>query len=161
MISFKLEGLGEMQAKFASVRYDLRRKGGRAALRKAAQLVRDDAIRRAQAIDDPQTAETIARNISERWNGRLFKNTGDLGFRVGVLGGARDESGKVPGKKSVKENPGGDTFYWRFVEFGTERMRARPFLRPALATNVQKATDLFVSEYSKSIDRAIKKAAKG
>lgn len=160
MISFQLKGLDDIQAKLANLTYDAKRKGGRAALRKAAQLVRDDAIRRAQALDDPQSAENISKNIAERWNGRLFKTTGNIGFRIGVLGGARDESGKIPSKKAVKANPGGDTFYWRFVEFGTENMKARPFMRPALATNVDKATDVFVTEFNKGIDRALKKAAK-
>lgn len=162
MIYFKLDGLDQFQAKLDSIGYDLKRKGGRAALRKAAQVVRDDAIRRAKALDDPLTAEVIAKNISERWNGRLFKRSGDLGFRVGVLGGARDYSayGEITTGRNASKNPGGDTFYWRFIEFGTERTRAKPFLRPALAENVDKATDTFVREYEKSIDRAIKRAKK-
>ena len=32
--------------------------------------------------------------------------------------------------KSGAANPD-DPFYWRFVEFGTSKMAARPFLRPA------------------------------
>lgn len=162
MISFKIERLDSLQARFTSITYDLKRKGGRAALRKAAQLVRDDAIGRAKRLDDPVTSEVIAKNITERWNGRLFKGTGDLGFRIGVLGGARDYSayGEIKTGKNSKTNPGGDTFYWRFVEFGTENAKAQPFLRPALASNINQATDKFVDEYGKALDRAAKRAAK-
>jgi HK97 gp10 family phage protein len=40
-------------------------------------------------------------------------------------------------------------------------MAARPFMRPALSENTAQATDIFVKEYEKAIDRAIKRAAKG
>ncbi|MNE79587.1 hypothetical protein D3C80_1760880 [compost metagenome] len=51
-------------------------------------------------------------------------------------------------------------WYWRLLEFGTERIRATPFMRPALTESIAEVTNTFVSEYDKSIDRAIKRAAK-
>jgi hypothetical protein len=36
-------------------------------------------------------------------------------------------------------------------------MAARPFMRPALENNVQRATDEFMRQYGKALDRAIKK----
>ncbi len=170
-LEFKLEGLDSLLGKLDAVAYDVKYKGGRFALRKAAQLVAAKATENAQAIDDPETADSIARNIALRWNGRLFKSTGDLGFRVGVLGGARTYAGNKENVRAgragdsyttdgSKSNPGGDTFYWRFVEFGTSRSRAQPFMRKALADNIAAATAAFVSEYDKALDRAIKRAAK-
>jgi HK97 gp10 family phage protein len=53
-------------------------------------------------------------------------------------------------------NPGGDTFYFRFLEFGTSKMAARPFIRPALSQNAQRATDVVVESLNKEIDKAIK-----
>lgn len=170
-IDFKIDGLEQLLGKLDSISDDLKRKGGRAALRKAANVIRAAAQAGASRIDDPATAESISKNIDVRWNARRFKRTGDLGFRVGVLGGARQygdtkvnrrkqrvgDSYKTAGDKS---NPGGDTWYWRFVEFGTARTPAKPFLRPALEQNVDKATGAFITEYEKAIDRAIKRAAK-
>ena len=46
------------------------------------------------------------------------------------------------------------------VEFGTEHSRAQPFMRPALSQNIGAATDEFIKQYDKALDRAIKKAAK-
>lgn len=161
-VSFKITGLDSLLGKLENLKYETKKKGGRSALRKAAQLVRDAAKQNAQALDDPNSPERISENIVERWNGRLNKRTGDLGFRIGVLGGARDYSayGEIKTGKNSKANPGGDTFYWRFLEFGTQSIPARPFMRPALATNIQAATDKFVTEYEKVIDRAIKRSIK-
>lgn len=43
-------------------------------------------------------------------------------MRVGILGGARDMGKYGEFKGAGKDNPGGDTFYWRFREFGTSKM---------------------------------------
>lgn len=158
----KMNGVEELSRKLDGLSYDMKKKGGRFALRKAAQVVRDAARQNASRLDDPRTANKISLNITERWNGKLNKRTGDLGFRVGVLGGARDYSayGELKTGRKATENPGGDTFYWRFVEFGTEKTAARPFLRPAMENNTQAATDEFILQYGKALDRALKKGGR-
>ncbi|WP_448680014.1 HK97-gp10 family putative phage morphogenesis protein [Pseudomonas nicosulfuronedens] len=157
-VEFKIEGLDSLLGKLEEVSYDVKRKGGRYALRKAAEIVRASAQANAQRIDNPETAENISKNIASRWNGRLFKRTGDLGFRIGVLGGARIPKSKPKGTEPG--GPGGDTRYWAFVEFGHETARANPFMRQALADNISEVTSTFVTEYEKAIDRAIRRAQK-
>lgn len=157
-VSFKITGLDPLLGKLENLKYETKKKGGRFALRKAAQLVRDAAKQNALRIDDPDTSAQIAANITERWNSRLFKRTGDLGFRVGVLGGARIPKSRPKG--SEPGGPGGDTRYWAFVEFGHEGVPAQPFMRPALENNIGAATDMFAKTYEAVIDRAIKRAAK-
>ena len=68
-------GLSAVLAKFAAIGDDVKRRGGRFALRKAAQLVRDAAVANAARIDGPETAANISKNIAERWNGKLYKAT--------------------------------------------------------------------------------------
>ena len=152
--TFHIHGLDAVLAKLKAVSYETRYRGGRFALRKAAQVVREAAKQNAQRLDDAETGRSIAENIAERWNGKLYKSTGDLGFRVGVLGGA-----KIP-KDNVDEGASGPTPHWRLLEFGTEKMAAQPFMRPAIENNVDRVVSVFVSEYGKAIDRAIAKAAK-
>ena len=97
-------------------------------------------------------------------------------FRVGVLGGARQyantrenvrkgRAGQSYRTDGDKGNPGGDTWYWRLLEFGTEKMGAQPIFRPVPSQAGQAAADEFVRQYSKKIDRVLrqakKKAAKG
>lgn len=156
MLGAQVTGLENLTAKFDSLKQDVRYKGGRFALRKAAQLVRDAARANAQSIDDPNSRENIAKNIVERWSSRYFKATGDLKFRVGVQGGA----GGSAAKGSLDGLPGGETRHWRYVEFGTEDTAAQPFMRRALENNTQPATTLFVKEFNKAIERALKKAPK-
>ena len=152
MADVKLNGVDALVAKLDALKYETRYKGGRFALRKAAQVIRNKARESASALDDAETGRNIADNITEKWNNRLFKRTGDLGFRVGVQGGA---------KVTVKGNPDGGakspTPHWRLLEFGTENMAARPFMRPAGEQSAQAATDEFIRQYGKAIDRAIKK----
>lgn len=153
-VDYKITGLDSVIGKMKALSNDVKYKGGRAALRAAARVVVKAAKENAQGVDDPETVESITKNIVERWDGNLFKRTGDLGFRVGVLGGAAET------KSQKKSYPGGDTWYWRFKEFGTSRIPATPFMRPALADNVDQAITAFVFAYEKSIDRVIKRAKK-
>jgi len=151
-ISVKMNGIDDLNKKLEGLKYDVQKKGGRFALRKAAQVVRDAARQNAQAVDNSATGRSIAKNITEKWSSRLNKQTGDLGFRVGVSGGA-----KLP-KDNVDEGAGGPTPHWRLLEFGTEKMAARPFFGKALPENAQKATDVFIDQFGRAIDRALKKA---
>ncbi|MDH2184791.1 HK97 gp10 family phage protein [Pseudomonas sp. GD03651] len=152
-VEFSILGLDGLLGKLSAVSVDVRHKGGRAALRKAAQVVVRKAKEGAERIDDKATGRSISDNIALRWNGRLFKRTGDLGFRIGVLHGAVLKDGG-----DLSSNA--PTPHWRLIEFGTEKMPAAPFMRPALADSISEVTNTFVTEYEKAIDRAIRRAAK-
>jgi len=150
---FELKGLDELLGKFASIKNDVKYKGGRFALRKAANLVANAAKTSAATIDDPATGRSIQSNIAVRFSNRTFKRLGNLMFRVGVLHGAQlNKGGDI--------SPKAPTPHWRLIEFGTEKMSAHPFMRPALENNISAATNEFIGQYKKAIDRAIKNAKK-
>lgn len=152
-VDFSIIGLDALQGKLLSISDDLRRRGGRAALRRAGNVIVDKAKENASRIDDPETGRSIAANVAMRWNGRLFKTTGDLGFRIGVQHGA-----VLKKHPDLSENA--PTPHWRLIEFGTERVRAEPFMRPAADTSTSEVVNVFATEYEKSIDRAILRAQK-
>ena len=132
---------------------DMKLKSGRFALRKAAQVIADRVRENALRVDNPLTPEKIHLNVDARWNGRRYRSTGELAFRIGIMGGAG-------GNRSATElaaNPGGDTRHWRYVEFGTKKTRANPFFRQSLQESANAATKTFIDNYQKSIDRAIKR----
>lgn len=160
-VSGELTGLDQIQAKLKALGEEAQYKGARTGMRKAANLVRDAVRTAAKSFDDPETAEDIGKNIAVRFSRKAYKRDGSIHFRVGVLGGAKAPAkavGEFAGKG--KANPGGDTFYWRFLEFGTENIPAQPFMRPALQNNQSQATQTFITEFDKAIARAIKRQAK-
>lgn len=48
-------------------------------------------------------------------------------------------------------------WHWRFLEFGTVKMSARPFMRPAFDTMKEKATEAIREYASRRIDKEIAK----
>ena len=127
----------------------------RRALNKGAVPIRDQAKRNATLLDDSLTAEKIYENIVIR-NGRTRVKT-DIKTRVGILGGARDMEKYGEIKAGGKDNPGGDTWYWRLVEFGTSRTAAKPFMRPAMMTKQVEAYNNIVAAMTTELDKEIAK----
>lgn len=177
MTNVKMEGLDDFKSKMAAVTGGMLYRYGRSSLRKSAKIVLNAAKSNASRINDPKTPEDISKNIVMRWSKKRFSASQDLSFRIGVLGGARPTTsskskrrrfnerqslealGELSGKG--KGNPGGDTWYWRLVEFGTQSSRAQPFLRPALSSNLEKVQYRFSVEINKGISIALKRAERG
>ena len=162
-VSFELKGLDELERKLNELKEtainknyaeEERLKTIRFAMRKAANVIRNKAIEKAKAFDDPNTDTAVWKNIRVAFDGRHFRRTGEFRFKIGVAGGATS-------KEDNDSNKGGDTYYWRFLEFGTQHMSAKPFLRPAMQESMDQAIETFYEEYKKSIDRAIRKTSRG
>lgn len=82
------------------------------ALKQAPELVREqsaDAVKKSTF----STAQRM-RALAPRRTGRL---------KGAIIPTSRGQFGKVL--------VGAEAFYWPFVEYGTERMQAKPFIRPA------------------------------
>lgn len=144
MAEFKIEGLDEVLRKMRGLAPKLLKKGLRSAGTKAMRIVRDDARRVARGFDDPASGSNIAKNIITRYDARGSKREGGAVTKVGVAGGARPKPGRE------------DTGHWRLVEFGKEGVPARPFMRPALANNVEQVTTVYVQALDAEIDKALK-----
>lgn len=158
-LEFKIQGLDPLKEKLTAVDAAVRGPSGRTALRKAAYVLRDKARENASRVDDPQTKEAINKNIVAAFGAKRYKATGDLSFRIGVLGGAKSRKKLRSGEDRNSGNPGGDTFYWRFVEMGTQRVAARPFLRNVGDQVGQQAVDTFIEAFGAVLDRAIKRGS--
>lgn len=152
-IQFSLIGIDSLLGKLSTVNDEVKRKTGRTALRRAAEMVANNFKEGARRWDDPDTGRSIADNIVLRWNGRLFRRTGDLGFRVGVLHGAV----LVKNGSAEKSAP---TPHWRLLEFGTEHIAADPVARPALEDHISEVTNEFATQFEKGLDRAIRRDKK-
>jgi len=155
-----VRGLAEIERKLKLLPERLGRNAMRRALRKGANVIRDAARNNAKRIDDPETREQIWKNIAVAGGGRKReRQAGGVMMRVGVRGGAKNYRRKE-GKYHVggsSTNPGGDTWYWRLLEFGTSKMAAQPFMRPAAANSASAAYQAVVAAAPAEIDKELRK----
>lgn len=122
-----------------------------AALRAAAAPMKKDAV--AAVPKDTHLIEkriTVARSKINNGKQGLY----GIYMRVKPIKAARL---KKLGKYDVKNDP----FYWRFVEFGTSKMPARPFLRPAFEANKDKAVTIIRDKLKVTIAKAAAKVSRG
>ena len=158
-VTVKLEGVDELKRALADATKQIRTKAVRGALRKAGQVISKEAKQAAPVISAPTKTRkpgTVKKAIAVR-NSKFARQAGDEGVFVGVrpLRGARQ---KKLGKAGAK-NPN-DPFYWRFIEFGTKKMKARPFLRPAADSQGETAIKTFMDSVIPQIEKLNAKARK-
>ena len=148
-----LAELGEALKQFPEV---LGKKYLRKATFLAAQVIEQDAITHApvrtgnmkDAIaifkrkDDPSTAH-YAIGVRKIKLNRKMKNVFRIVRRAGMKLGIQ-----------------GDAYYWRFVEFGTAKMPAHPFLRPAFEAQKMAAIEKFRTSLADGVQAAAKEVAK-
>lgn len=166
-VKFTLNGLDDAVRKLQLLPDRFAYRGMRRSLRKGAVVVRDTARNNARMIDDPKTRNSIQKNITIRQGkARSERKEGGPIAKIGVAGGSRNMSKYGEFKGSGKGNPGGDTWYWRLIEFGfTDRggnaVPARPFMRSAMAQSADKAISAIVSSASSELDKEIAKLNSG
>jgi HK97 gp10 family phage protein len=131
-VSYKLTGADELSAKFRELSQGMRAKVAVPAAKDAMELVMIDAKNRAERIDDPETRNQISGNIAMVEQKKLGEELGAAIVSVGV-------------KKSRSGQRGGNTFYWWYVELGTEHSAAFPFMRGALAAQREEVFKEFLS----------------
>lgn len=149
-VEVNIEGLDEVQEKLKRLGNPrLMKNAARRSARKAMAIVRDAARSGAKAIDDPQTAEKIWKNIAIAAG--KTRNPNEVVMRVGVRGGASFSNPNPP------NTSGGDTRHWRWPEFGSMHNPPTPFMRPALQNNIQAVTNSFAENFNKEIDKELAK----
>ena len=144
----RIEGLDELKRKLAEVPKAMRKRVLRTALAAGAREVRDVAKRNAptlslgSALKAPyRKPNTIKQAIRVRTS-KADRRAGDVGVFVNVRPAKAGQRGA--------KNPN-DPFYWRFLEFGTKKMPARPFLQRATSA-LPKALTIFQERIAKWIN---------
>jgi len=131
-ITYKLKGADELSRIFKTLPQEMQRQVVLPAAKDAMGIVLKDAIDRASRIDDPSTPNDISKNIALIEDTKFFEETGSTKISVGV-------------RKTKRGQRGGNTFYWWWVELGTSKNRAQPFMRNALGQNQQAVFSEFLS----------------
>lgn len=71
---------------------------------------------------------------------------------------ANTAKNSAKGRVGKTHSIAGPALYGRFLEYGTSKMSARPFMRPAIAEATTQALDAIKGGLEKAVDRAAKKA---
>lgn len=132
----------------------------RKAARQGMNIVRDAARNNAKSFDDPSTTEKIHKEIVVQ-AGKI-KDKNSVRIRVGIRGGAKkpyvnNSANRRDGRVGSAYQTGGKVYYWRFIEFGTSKMPATPFMRPALANNIEPVISKFSQIFSDELDKELAK----
>lgn len=128
----KLEGAKELEKKLKSLEPKIAKKLVRQSLRKAAKPIL--AVARTKC---PVDTGTLKKSIKIR---AMRRKKNSFGVLVGT---------------ALKWFTG-DTFYGAFVEFGTSKMSARPFMRPAFDEKKGEAEEILKQEITSGINEAVK-----
>lgn len=149
----------------------------RTGLAKAAGVIRDEAKLRAPVGKDTPLPGRLKLNVINVRMRRPESQPGRPveGYIVRVRGSGK-EGGRARRKfarRLVTEGASGasarssaskltpnDAYYWLFVEFGTAKMPARPFLRPAFEASKERAVDTFSDELRKAVLRIEKRVTR-
>ena len=160
----QIEGLDDVTAKMRELSNPRKQKNAATrSARKAMAVVRKAAVANAKALDDSNSPERIWKNIQVKAS---KTKQGFVLMKVGVRGGAmsyanttanrrQNRVGQTYATAGSSGNPGGETFYWRYLETGTSKMAARPFMRPALNNNMEAVQSSFVDDFSAQLDKEL------
>ena len=143
----KIEGFDDLARKLRELVPAMRKRVLRNALSAGARLVRDDAKRNAPILSASakapyRTPGTLKKAIRVR-SSKQARRAGDVGVFVNV----KPAKGIARGAKSST-----DPFYWHFLEFGTAKMPARSFLKPA-AAKLNDALGIFQTQVGRWIEK--------
>lgn len=139
-VTVRVDGLRELGDRMKSLSKDVNNRIGRAATAAGAVVIRNAAQAKV-----PVDTGNLKKNIIVK---RLPKGESPLTSEHIVT--------VRKGKLTAKQKGSGlkDAFYGSFVEFGTAKMPARPYLRPAFDQNKERAVEAIKDR----IDKRLKKA---
>ena len=153
----QVKGLRELGENLRALGEDVANRIGRAAMFAGSKIVKEQAIRNAENINRGGADATgllshghyLADNIIVRRQRQ--KTIGRLTTQYAVT--VRHKGKIVPALRKDQTNPYGVGI---FNEFGTVKMSAWPFMRPAFDSTKQAALDAVVERLKKRIDKANK-----
>ncbi len=156
--TFKIEGLAELGKALRELPERVARNGLRVSVYAGAKVVRDEARARA-----PMAAQSLGPNQPPPGTLKrsvIMKHIPELSSLTRQTFFVTVRHGKKYRKQGKKGNLSQDAWYWRFVEFGTRKMRARPFLRPALEAKRREAGQAMKDRLSERIEMEASKLSR-
>ena len=152
--SVRIEGLAELARALRELPERVAKNGLRVSVYAGAKVIRDEARLRA-----PKAAQSLG--LGQPPPGTLkrsviMKQVPELSSQTRQTFFVLVRHGKKYRNQGKKGNLSQDAWYWRFLEFGTRKMRARPFLRPALEAKRREAVQAMKERLAERIEREAK-----
>ena len=159
----RIDGLAQLERNFRDLVPAIQGKKGiiQNPLRKAARAMTiplvDSMKQHAQKIDDPETRTNIAASIGIRLipikERDVFTARGDS-LEMYEVGPRKKGKGIVASVIGPQQKGSYlSAWYAHFVELGTEKQPAQPFMRPAAMDSKDKSTKAFMTTLSKDLKR--------
>lgn len=167
MVEVKVHGLKEIRARLTALPTEINReKIILRALHDGARVIRDDARARAPIGDAIRYVgrgagkkrkdgtisgrkvrggllrSSIVEHTNRAEHNSVFVRVRSKGWRM------------VNGKISIVR-PGSSPGYWSFLEFGSSKLPARPFMRPAFEASKYAAVGVFMESMRRGLDRVM------
>ena len=159
MVTIKVEGLKELQKALKELPLEIQKRPLRSAVSAGAKVIADEAINKAPVGETGNLIKSLYRYRSRRQS-----PTGKETFLVGVRKGkgiyGNTRLNRRLGRVGKKYQTQGEAYYWRFVEFGTSKMPAQPFLRPAFESAKERAVQVMKERLGKAIELQARKLAR-
>lgn len=144
-VSFQVEGGEALERALLDLDVKVRKRLAGSAVGAAARLVRDAA----RATVRARSHET--GSLEEAIIAKRIKSSGELAALY-IVTPRRRKTGSKKSKMKQKTAP-----HAGYVEFGTVKMAAEPYLAPALRHNARKAIDIIAERLHKGIIKEAKK----
>jgi HK97 gp10 family phage protein len=161
VVNFEVKGMKELNARMVALQREIgvanvpATKWIMRGLHDGARVIRDEARRLVPVLREPDPRRTpgairdgiVEHTSREEW-GTVYVRVRSRGYIFGpnVTRGVRNNS-------SLKGNPN----YWWFVEFGTSKMAAQPFMRPAFEGKKAAALREVLSSLQRGFDAIVAK----
>lgn len=124
-VDFRIEGLDELESQFDRLADTSKKKVMMKALNAGIQPIKKEAKARA-----PERTGLLKKNI-------------------------RSKQMRYTEKPSVGIYISGKAYYWYFIENGTSKMDAAPFLRPAVDSKYEEGVNKFKEKWKVEIDKVL------
>jgi HK97 gp10 family phage protein len=154
MIDFSIDvkGLRELDVQLRALPEKVAGQALAASVSAGARAIRDEAIQRAPVRTGAMKAQIFTKRVR---TGSQFEKLSIVGVRGGKAKYANNKANRRAGRAGKEYENAGATYYWRFVEFGTRKMAAHPFLRPAFDAKQQEAITVITERLDNLIQKAI------
>ena len=152
LFTFKVEGLQELDRQLRALPERVAGNALATAVSAGARVIRNEAMARAPVDTGALKSQIFTKRLRSP---SPSEKMSIVGVRSGLAKYANTKRNVRSGKAGKTYKTDGKTFYWKFIEFGTSKMAAKPFLRPAFDAKEQDAVLAITEKLDERIQKAI------